>query len=112
MFKYQTLTYKGIELPENPANTYARHTETLDSCSTSLGVINSIYRDLHRWWSNQRPQSRNSTTEPQSISHTNDAISTSHDNCVANWPECILQVTSVLFAVDAVTSRATFSQED
>ena len=48
-----------IELPwpENPANTYTWHTETLDNC---FGLIRShqqcIYRDLQHWRSNQQPQ--------------------------------------------------------
>ena len=42
-----------IPWPENPANTYARHTETLDSL---LGLISSGYRDLYHCRSNQRPQ--------------------------------------------------------
>ena len=49
-----------IELPYNPANTYARHTETLDSC---FDLISSVNSGLHNWRSNQ-PPSRNSTTEP------------------------------------------------
>ena len=48
----------------------------------------------------------------QYTSHTNDATSTSHGNCAAISPECILQVTSVLFTEDTVTSMATSSQED
>ena len=35
---------------------------------------------------------------------TCDAKLTSYDNCAANWPECVLQVTSVHFAEDTVTS--------
>ena len=32
--------------------------------STLLSLISSVYRNLHHWRSNQRPQCRNSTTEP------------------------------------------------
>ena len=32
--------------------------------STLLCLVSSVYCDLHHWRSNQRPQIRNSTTEP------------------------------------------------
>ena len=57
---------------------------------TLLGFISSVYRDLHYWSSNQRPQSRNSTTEPQSISHTSDAKLTSYGNCWWDLMSCVI----------------------
>ena len=48
----------------------------------------------------------------QFISHTSDAKLTSYSNCAASWPKCVLQVTTVHFTEDTVTSRATSSQED
>ena len=38
------------------------------------------------------------------MSHTSDAKLTSHGKFAANSPECVLQVTSVLFTDDTVTS--------
>ena len=64
-----------IELPwpENPANTCTWHKETLDSYSTLLGLISSVYRDLPHTGdrtSDHRMQSCNSTTEPSThITH-------------------------------------------
>ena len=48
--------------------------------------------------SDHRLQSWNSTTKQQFILHTSDTKLTSHINCAANWPQCVLLVTSVLFA--------------
>ena len=36
----------------------------------------------------------------------------SHGNCAASYHECVLQVASILFTENMVTSRATSSQED
>ena len=68
-----------IELPrpENPANTYAWHTDTLDSC---FDLINSVYRHPHHWRSNQQSQFvvPKLQLSHQFISHTSDAKLTSH----------------------------------
>ena len=42
-----------IELPENLANTCTRKHWT--AVSTALGLISSVYYDLHHWRSNQQP---------------------------------------------------------
>ena len=78
-----------IELlrPENPANTWARHTETLDS---SFDLIRS-HQHCMQWSSPLEIEP--ATTECRaeklpmshlSISHTSDTKSTSHGNIVAN----------------------------
>ena len=48
----------------------------------------------------------------QLISHLSDAKLTSHGNYAANAPEYALQITSVLFTEDTVTSRVTSFSED
>ena len=78
-----------IELPwpENPANTYAWHTETLDCC---FDLIRSHQHCIP--WSPPleiKPATTDGRAEtlqlsPQSISHTSDAKLTSHGNCTAN----------------------------
>ena len=85
-----------IELPwpENSMNTYAGHSETLDSCF-----------DLIRSHQQCIPWSPPLEIEP-ATTHC------SQGNCAANLPGCILQLTPVLFTDDTVTSWATSSQED
>ena len=92
-----------IELPwpENLANTYTQHTETLDdSC---FDLIRSHQQCIS--WSpllKIKPATIECRAETlplnhQSTFHTSDAKLTSHGNCAANKPECVLQVTTVLF---------------
>ena len=72
---------------ENPVNTWAWHTETLDSC---FNLIRSHQQCIP--WSPPL-EIKPATTEhraetlqlcPQSTLHTSDAKLTSHDNCTAN----------------------------
>ena len=53
--KTRSRTKLWIELPwpENPANTYAWHTEHWIAVSTLLGLISSAYRDFHHWTLNK-----------------------------------------------------------
>ena len=111
----EIILWSELPWPENAANTYARDMETLDG-----------YFDQIRSHQQCIPWSPPLEIEPatidcraktlqlshESISHTSGAKLTSHGNCAANWPKCVLQVTSVLFTEDTVTSRATSSQED
>ena len=61
---------------ENPANTYMRHTKHWIAVSTLVGLISSVYRDLHHWRSNQQPLLTEAETLPlghrfvSHISHT------------------------------------------
>ena len=90
-----TMTRKsgGEHLRITYRNTGQLFRPNLVSSAVYTMICTSGYRT-----SDHRLQSRNSTTEPLLISHT------SHGNCVANWSECVLQVTSVLFEEDMVTS--------
>ena len=82
--------------------------------STLLGLISSVIP-----WSPSldiEPATSECKTETVplshwSTSHTSDVKSTSHGNCMTNQPVCVLQVTSVLFTEDTVTSRTMSSQE-
>ena len=74
-----------LSLLENPANTYMRYTEHWTAVSTLLGLINSAYRDLHHWRSNQQPQNAEAETlllGHRFISHISDAELTSHSDNV------------------------------
>ena len=56
-----------IELPwpENPANTYMQHKETLDSCFDLIrSHQHTVISTTGDWTSDHRLQSQNSTTEP------------------------------------------------
>ena len=73
-----------LQWPENPANTYAQHTETLNSC---FDLIRSLQQCIS--WSPPL-EIKPSTTEyraetlplsHQPILHTSDAKLTSHGNC-------------------------------
>ena len=64
----------------------AKHLRTTyrTAVSTLLGLISSVYRNLHHWRSKQRTQ----IAGPKlynwaNISHTTDIKSTSHRNCAA-----------------------------
>ncbi len=78
-----------IELPwpENPVNTYAWHTETLDSC---FNLIWSYQQRIPRSPPLEiKPVTTECRAETQSLSHqfisnTSDAKPTSHSNCAAN----------------------------
>ena len=93
-----------IELPwpENPANTYARRTETLNNC---FDLIRSHQQCISwsppRWIGPATTDCRADTLQQsqQSISHTSDVKLSSRGNCAANQPECVLQVTSILWNV-------------
>ena len=93
-----------IELPwpENHANTYAWHTETLDSCFLSLiGSVLPWYPPLEI-----EPLTTECKAETLPLSHKSNAKSTSHSNYAANWRECVLQVTSVLITVNLLVNLA------
>ena len=106
-----------IELlwPENPVNTCARHTETLDS---SFDLIRPHQQCIPRSPPLEiKPAPTECRTEtlplsPRSTSHTNTAKSTRHGYCAANKPKCVFHVTSVCFTEDTFTSKAKSSQED
>ena len=102
-----------IELPwpENLANTYAWHTETLNNC---FDLIRSHQQCIP--WSppleiepaNTDCRAKTLQLSHQSILHISDMKLTSHGNCTANLNvSCKLK--AVLFTEDTVTSRATFS---
>ena len=55
------LNYHDQKIWRTLARDVRKHLTTV---STLLGLISSVYRDLPQWESNQRPQSRNSTTKP------------------------------------------------
>ena len=75
--------YTQMELPwlENLPNTRRDSWNHWTAVLTLLGLISSIYHDLHHWRSNQQPQN----TEPKlplkywSTLHTSDAKLTSHN---------------------------------
>ena len=46
------------------------------------------------------------------ISHVSNTKLNNDGKCAANWPKCVLQVTTVLFTEETVTSGATSSKED
>ena len=63
------------------------------------------------------PATTDCSAETLQLSHqltwyTTNAKSTSYGNTAANYPKCVLQVTSVPFTEDTVTSRATSSREN
>ena len=73
-----------IELPwpENLANTYMRHRETLDSCFNLIRSHQQCYTVIAPATTECRAKTLPLSHQPSS--HTNDAKSTSHGNCVAN----------------------------
>ena len=86
-FKSTLYMWFKLPWPENPANTYSRHTETLDSC---FNLIRSHQQCIP--WSPPL-EIEAATTDcraeslllsHESILHTSDAKLTSHCNCAAN----------------------------
>ena len=78
------LNYHNLKIRRTLMHDIRKHWTAI---STLLGLISSVYRDLHHWRSNQQPQIAEPKTlqlSQQSISHTSDAKLTSHGNCAAN----------------------------
>ena len=93
---YCELNYHDQKIQRTVTHDIQKH---LTAVSTLLGLISSVYHDLHHWIESATTDCRAETLRlrQQSIWRTSEAKSTSHGNCTANEPECILQVTSILF---------------
>ena len=83
----------------------------LAAVSTISGLISSVYRDFHHWRSNQRPQIAASKLYDWATNTYCTQVTPNQFVMVTARP-IKLNVTSVLFTEDTVTSRATSSQED
>ena len=81
------LLWIELPLPENPANAYAQHSETLDSCFDPTGshprcIPWSPSQEIELATTDCRVETPQ--LSQQSISHSSDANLTSQGNCAAN----------------------------